>query len=1100
MKKAFLLLTFLISLCSFAFSDESSGEVEITTITIKNARETNYSKDPDTGNDVIILEGSVELSVEKGGTVSEIKADKITYDRATEMLYADGNVTIDTKGEGAGGETASADSLLLNTSTLEGIFDGGKVVQTKSDALNLPSGSTLIVFSDAFGKGQDNVIAFRNSSLTFCDDDNPHWHIDATRTWLLPGGEFAFFNALLYVGPVPVMYFPAFYYPKDELVFNPVFSIKKREGYSVQTTTYLHGRKGLEASNSSSSEDENDKISSDALYNFMKPTTLKEQRLEGLILHNLDKDFEGDTSEYLKILADWYSNLGFYVGIDGKYRPSQKYITDLSFFLDLGFSNTVFPNNGDFFPFSSSGKTYKDSSAFLGIKVPFRYAANLSLTLSNPFRLSISLPLYSDPFFVSDFKTNRQESMDWISYFLDNDEKKDKENSNNETSSFSWSVNASYSPNLPDFFKPYINSLYISLDSSVNFSSIAARKLAYSDSFLGENEWQNNTPLRKFYYPSLVKPAQFRVDLSGQLFSWPFNKSTETLNNKVPNYPIVLNKPEEFKTAAEIEADMAAKKAEEETENSENTDDKKQNNQKSEDEEKKDEMDFDLYFPELNVQLPGVIETPGLAYSLNYSLNTDFTTQIAYSSSNLNKPEDFNWKNIQSFMYTLRLPFTLSSSLKYSQDFFSMENKVSYNPVFQKHPFISTEVENGGYSVESAESLVLADYKAERQDITSYNSISLKPFIYIDMLKNTKFSWTSNIKLFENTFTGTVKDPLWEQKFIDFKDEKSVTENVISVDLALSEFDNKFSQSFSFSHIMPPLLRQYNFKLNLGFPYVNVSFDTGIYETKKDAAKEDKWKKRPFVQGLSFNMNLLNSPLSFSETYTHNLEENKAESLNLSASWMGFNISYLMSNTYGYDFDSNSGWKIRKDKEFLPSSLSVTYNTPNKTFSTWSDRIHFTPGLSTSVVADLLRPTNSYFIFNPSISFDIKDFLTVKFSATSKNSVLYWYFHNEPGDLYSDWGGFPGNIFKDLFNSFRFDNDALREGSGFKLKSLNLDVEHNLHDWKLYASLKIEPRVIRDNGKPHYDFNPYFTIGVVWKPMDSLKTEIVDEYGEWELK
>ena len=36
---------------------------------------------------------------------------------------------------------------------------------------------------------------------------------------LLPGGEFAFLNALLYVGPVPVMYFPAFYYPKD--AFHP---------------------------------------------------------------------------------------------------------------------------------------------------------------------------------------------------------------------------------------------------------------------------------------------------------------------------------------------------------------------------------------------------------------------------------------------------------------------------------------------------------------------------------------------------------------------------------------------------------------------------------------------------------------------------------------------------------------------------------------------------------------------------------------------------------------------------------------------------------------------------------------------------------------
>ena len=57
------------------------------------------------------------------------------------------------------------------------------------------------------------------------NEDDPHWHIDATRTWLLPGGELAMFNALLYVGYVPVLYLPAFYYPKDELVFNPVLDM-----------------------------------------------------------------------------------------------------------------------------------------------------------------------------------------------------------------------------------------------------------------------------------------------------------------------------------------------------------------------------------------------------------------------------------------------------------------------------------------------------------------------------------------------------------------------------------------------------------------------------------------------------------------------------------------------------------------------------------------------------------------------------------------------------------------------------------------------------------------------------------------------------------
>ena len=114
--------------------------------------------------------------------------------------------------------------------------------------------------------------------------------------------------------------------------------------------------------------------------------------------------------------------------------------------------------------------------------------------------------------------------------------------------------------------------------------------------------------------------------------------------------------------------------------------------------------------------------------------------------------------------------------------------------------------------------------------------------------------------------------------------------------------------------------------------------------------------------------------------------------------------------------------------------------------------------------------------------------------------MLYWYFHNEPGDLYSEWGGFPGNVVKDLLDSFRFDNEEKRQNSGFKLKSLNMTVSHDLHDWKFNMTMKIEPRVITENGKKRYDFKPYITLGVVWNPMESMKTSIIDDYGEWKLE
>ena len=91
------------------------------------------------------------------------------------------------------------------------------------------------------------------------------------------------------------------------------------------------------------------------------------------------------------------------------------------------------------------------------------------------------------------------------------------------------------------------------------------------------------------------------------------------------------------------------------------------------------------------------------------------------------------------------------------------------------------------------------------------------------------------------------------------------------------------------------------------------------------------------------------------------------------------------------------------------------------------------------------------------------------------------------------------NVFKDLWNSFRFDSDEIRKSSGFKLQSLSLSVSHDLDDWDLNASFSIKPRLVTGSSKTYYDFSPYFALSVVWRPLASMKTEIVDEYGEWEL-
>ena len=59
---------------------------------------------------------------------------------------------------------------------------------------------------------------------------------------------------------------------------------------------------------------------------------------------------------------------------------------------------------------------------------------------------------------------------------------------------------------------------------------------------------------------------------------------------------------------------------------------------------------------------------------------------------------------------------------------------------------------------------------------------------------------------------------------------------------------------------------------------------------------------------------------------------------------------------------------------------------------------------------------------------------------------------------------------------------------------------HELHDWDFTMKFKVSPRSVTDSsGKRYYDFSPFFSLSVVWRPMDSIKTKIADKYGDFVL-
>ncbi len=417
-RKMAVSLFFVLFACSAAgiTAQETAAPAEsgTKTVVIEQARKTEYRKDPETGSELIYLTGGVVLSVTEDTSLIVISADTLTFNRERDMVYAGGSVTFKrytdgSQKDGPPEEELSGSSLLFNVSSMEGIFDDGTVVRNGEGAPENAADSRLLVSADAFGKNTSGTVSFERGVLTFCDEPDPHWKIRASRIWLLPGNEFAFLNALLYVGEIPVLYLPFFYFPKDEMIFNPVFGYRARAGYFTQTTTYIIGRKPADQTAEQA-----------GFFSLTSASALQEQERQGLFLHNLGTELKTVPKNSLKVMADIYSNLGGMTGVEGSFYPEGP-VSRVGFKALLGFSRNLYPVNGYdvYVPYDSSGAVTWNSSNLFGLELPFRYAFDVSFDLAGTYaKLSASLPLYSDPFFNSDF-LERRETMDWFGFLTE---------------------------------------------------------------------------------------------------------------------------------------------------------------------------------------------------------------------------------------------------------------------------------------------------------------------------------------------------------------------------------------------------------------------------------------------------------------------------------------------------------------------------------------------------------------------------------------------------------------------------------------------------------------------------------------------------------
>jgi hypothetical protein len=358
------------------------------------------------------------------------------------------------------------------------------------------------------------------------------------------------------------------------------------------------------------------------------------------------------------------------------------------------------------------------------------------------------------------------------------------------------------------------------------------------------------------------------------------------------------------------------------------------------------------------------------------------------------------------------------------------------------------------------------------------------------------------------------KNPEWEMEWGDWNKDKINTHSLTAM-LSASIMDK--AQTFSMTADLPPRDAKLRWDTALRAWITETNADWGLQRPEE----REKWKLDPFnfterlifgnFGNFTYNMKMDTEGWDSSDTGTMMKRLNSiTTSLNLTK-W-GVTAAFSASQMLGYEYIAgnslgNTGWTQRKGDENLilrPRDFSISYKKDTAMKELWKNRLDFSLNLNSRLYIDLQQYTYSNFTFSLGFTLNISNFLNLVVSAESANARVYQYFHNWP--LFRNAkidlpASTETNIFIDLLNSFRFDDEELRKKSGFKMKSFQISAVHHLGDWNAKLTWNMMP--YRPTGSRRYEINNEVAFLLQWVPVSEIKSDI--KYNkvkdpEWEIK
>jgi len=1038
-------------------------------IIIDSAKELDYLTDAEIDQNYIILKGEVSLEMIDSGTATShrIKADKIVFNQSEKTISAFGNINYEISREGDI-EHFYGDSLVFEIETWNGIFFEG--VSKKNRLIeNKDLGTSEIVpfyfAGENIYRGSGDRIELNNGRISSSRKMDPYYHLSANKIWVLGPGEWAIKDATLFVGRIPVFYFPFFFIPGDQLVFNPSIGYKNIEGYFINTTTYLLGSKS-DASNDTFSFLKSDNNS----------TVAKKKIRKGLFLRSTDKDLDlsqwpYSNGSYLKLLVDYYSRKGFFFGLDGELQ-FDGIVKHLNIFTAMSFSKYLYQDldlnsSGNLYtPFrlDDSGNYVSDfqKSYLFGQILPFRFAFDIGFDIENDWSsLNIKLPIYSDNKIRSDF-LNRQEGLKWTELLNNNTENVVEEEK--DLPSLLWYLNWVITPSIPSL-APFVEDLAINkFNSSLNWQS-AVLTQSYSTLLSANNYIPGD--LLSFYYPStFIFP-----DVSGKLSGTIFNTSAD--NN----------------TASRSEASKSEEDyLKEPWGNPPNVDSK---------------VDSDsIISPEFEDNIPLKLSYSNKIFSnsLKYSIVPAFSVNSIFSTNLPTEPENINFVSDYSIL-TATTSSTLDYSFDVSDSILNFTNSSIFSMYYKEH-FDPVEIDSVWASY------LLQDKNATKFDFKDNLKLSSKPFADNSVLSESKFTYNLNTTLYNRYYEST--EGSFQNKYFVWNNDSI---NSHEASLEIKYFDSINYQIFKLRTVLPPGNLELYPELIVFYGSLTASVKSGFIYL--DMPEEDYWQYNPSEAYIKYDffekdylketayidsqnttnsysstelyIDKFDSNLKFNQILDVNIKNNDFQKASTDLQLWFLNFNFLAEDIVGYSFLSPTGWIPDPISKFQPSKASAGINYNYNPDPLWKNRIRLSLDINSAWTMNLLKYTDTAFTFNLNFSLQIAEFLDLKFESKSVNRASYRYL-----PVYSDQLGLTGlNIFSDLFKSFNFFNKNDRLESNFNIEYLNIIAVHHLSDWDLSVKYSGQPVLITntDNSK-EYRMQSEFSVFVSWKPVPEIKKNI----------